>query len=356
MGLNNLSKNLLLLLISVTLSLLLLELMARKCLTLVGSNWHDASDWTKEMWLENHEHNPETTVYPIDRYDSLYGWTLKENLRHVMCNDWAVSSNSKGCRGEAEYSYQKTRKLRILTIGDSFTFGECVGDSDNFPAILATLLDSAEVINIGVHGYGQDQQLLKLMNEGQKYHPDVVRLGFLNDDINRNKINFRDFAKPYFVLSGDTLQLKGVPVSPPSVFMDAFRWKSWGLIKAKWAQLNEHSNDAANDIVTKKILEKIRSICKEINATLVVVYLPWSGECKENKSNHHPLFDSLVAMPGVFSVDPTTSIHSFLNNTRYPDSNFVCHYSPAVNRIIAVEIAGTVKKLNNSSPSKSIAP
>ena len=350
MRLGNLSKNLLLLFVSVGVSLLIFELVSRKYFTLIGENWHDASDWTKEMWLENHAYNPKATTYPIDRHDSLYGWTLKANLRHVMCNDWAVSSNSKGCRGIKEYPYQRTGKFRILTIGDSFTFGECVQDSDAFPAILETLLDNTEVINLAVHGYGHDQQLLKLIYEGVAYQPDIVLLGFLNDDINRNKISFRDYAKPYYVLENDSLKLKGVPVPTPDAFLKSFRWKSWGLLKAKWAALNEHRNDAANEILTKKILDKMYEVCKNRNAKLVILYLPWLQECQNDKPCHAPLFDSLALKPGVISVDPTFAMHDFLATQLQPDSNFTCHYSPALNRVIAQEIANTVKKLNYSAP------
>ena len=349
MRLSNLFKNLLLLLISVVISLLVLEFVSRKYLTLVGENWHDASDWTKELWLETHKDNPIATNYPIDQYDSIYGWTLKSNLRHVLCEGGAVSSNSKGGRGEKEVPYEKTSKMRILTIGDSFTFGECVSDTGNFPAILETMLDSAEVINLAVHGYGNDQQLLKLLNEGVQYHPDIVVLGFLNDDINRNKISFRDFAKPYYVLENDSLKLRGVPVPPPDFFLNSFRWKSWGLLKAKWAALTEHSKDATNEIITERILSKMYGTCKAINAKLIVVYLPWQKECSENKPFHAALFDSLAAKPGVIAIDPTFAMHNFLSTQQHPDSNFICHYSPALNRVIAQQIAVTVKLLSNKT-------
>ncbi|MBU1849701.1 MAG: hypothetical protein KKH40_03155, partial [Nanoarchaeota archaeon] len=35
-----------------------------------------------------------------------------------------------------------------------------------------------EVINLGVSGYGTDQELILLQKEGLKYNPDVVILGF----------------------------------------------------------------------------------------------------------------------------------------------------------------------------------
>ena len=45
------------------------------------------------------------------------------------------------------------------------------------------LLPQAEVINFGVHGYGHDQMLIFFKEEGVKYKPDVVILGFVYQDL-----------------------------------------------------------------------------------------------------------------------------------------------------------------------------
>jgi hypothetical protein len=107
------------------------------------------------------------------------GWTLMPNLRHVQLPDGTVvSSTSRGIRGTKEYTYDKPADaLRILTVGDSFTFGEQVRDDQTWSYYLQNLLPGSEVLNFGVHGYGHDQMLLYLREEGIKYHPDIVILG-----------------------------------------------------------------------------------------------------------------------------------------------------------------------------------
>ena len=56
--------------------------------------------------------------------------------------------------------------------------------------IFASLLESRsghyEIVNLGVEGYGTDQELLLLEHEGLAYSPDVVVLNFCidNDSIN----------------------------------------------------------------------------------------------------------------------------------------------------------------------------
>ena len=71
------------------------------------------------------------------------------------------------------------------------------------------------MLNFGVHGYGIDQATLRLRDEALAYAPDLVILGFIADDVERDVLSFRDFAKPRFALAGGALQLGNVPVPTP---------------------------------------------------------------------------------------------------------------------------------------------
>lgn len=340
----NAAKNISLVLISLLISGCIFETIARKFLH-VSEHWPNNSYWMQQKWLDNHpEKNANATNYSIDKYDSLLGWKPVENLHHVEVSPgWSVSTNSKGIRGSTEYNDGKSNKLRIVTIGDSFTFGECVNDNETFPAVLETLLDSVEVINLAVHGYGHDQQLLRLINEGLAYQPDIVLLGFLNDDIDRNELTFRDFAKPYFVLQSDTIKLEGVPVPTPDFFKNQFHLKSWGLMRCAFIEQTESNTGFTHSTISKKILDELVSVAQHTGAKFVSVYLPWQNECEQNKPGHHPLFDSLGIHLNATLIDPTESIHRFLQNEKDVNKHFSCHYSPQVNRIIAEQIAATIK-------------
>ena len=74
-------------------------------------------------------------------------------------------------------------KNRILILGDSFTFGTNVSDEESYPYYLERLLPGTEVLNMGIEGYGHDQMLLYLKEEGLKYNPDIIIVGFLYCDI-----------------------------------------------------------------------------------------------------------------------------------------------------------------------------
>jgi hypothetical protein len=105
-----------------------------------------------------------------------------------------------------------------VVIGDSYTFGEGVNDDRTFAAGLERMVEHCEVLNLGVHGYGTDQQLLRLELDGLKYRPDIVLLGYYEDDVPRNRLSFRDYQKPHFSLVGGRLVLDNVPISSPEAF------------------------------------------------------------------------------------------------------------------------------------------
>ncbi len=102
----------------------------------------------------------------------------------------AIDINSYGLRGP-ELNQTKTKK-RILFLGDSFTFGYGINEKDTFPRLLARLLneyhpDSYEVINLGVMGYGTDQELAYFKTTGINLTPDIVVLAFFGgNDLSDN--------------------------------------------------------------------------------------------------------------------------------------------------------------------------
>ena len=104
---------------------------------------------------------------------------------------WKFVTNSKGFRSDTEYSYGKLNgTLRIITLGDSNTEGfECDQDK-TYSSVIQRFLENrgikAEVINAGVSGFGTAEALVFLENEGIKYSPDVVVLGYFANDADDN--------------------------------------------------------------------------------------------------------------------------------------------------------------------------
>lgn len=97
--------------------------------------------------------------------------------------------NSDGLNERYDYAINKPpNTIRIITMGDSFTFGQYVDTRENWTEILEDLLNESEicsnkkieVINLGVYGYDLVFATHRFKVRGMKYTPDLV-LWLLND-------------------------------------------------------------------------------------------------------------------------------------------------------------------------------
>lgn len=121
-------------------------------------------------------------------------WLKTEPVYHI---------NSDGFNDRFDYQINKPEDtFRIITLGDSFTFGQYVDVKDNYPERLEDLLNKKlpcgnvqkfEVINLGVPGYDLEFGLARFRLRGQKYGPDMVLI-FLKDDDFEDLREFGDLA------------------------------------------------------------------------------------------------------------------------------------------------------------------
>jgi hypothetical protein len=98
--------------------------------------------------------------------------------------DTAVRINSLGYR-QPEFSAEKNGEVRILAVGDSFTFGYGVEEHESFVATMAAELvrcgvRSAQVVNAGVPGRWLDSYYLELKTRVLDLNPDVVLVGLFH--------------------------------------------------------------------------------------------------------------------------------------------------------------------------------
>lgn len=92
--------------------------------------------------------------------------------------------NSDGLNERYEYSIDKpSNTFRIITLGDSFTFGHYVSTINNWPERLEDMLNSTlqckniikfEVINLGEPGYDIQYIAHRYKTKGLKYNPDLL--------------------------------------------------------------------------------------------------------------------------------------------------------------------------------------
>lgn len=92
--------------------------------------------------------------------------------------------NSDSLNERRDYSIQKPLDtFRIITLGDSFTYGLLVDTKDNWPEVLEDLLNKRtscknikkfEVINLAMEGYDIQYSVKRYETRGKKYNPDLV--------------------------------------------------------------------------------------------------------------------------------------------------------------------------------------
>jgi len=101
--------------------------------------------------------------------------------------------NALGHRDDLVTLEKPAGVFRILVLGDSFTAGASVEQSDVWPQVLERLLNESwnqpvEVVNAAVGGWEPLQYLLYFQNEGIAFEPDLVVAAFFvgNDTFDRN--------------------------------------------------------------------------------------------------------------------------------------------------------------------------
>ncbi len=216
----------------------------------------------------------------IHRYHPVRGWMTKAHLESdPAAHRPGITTNSLGFRGSAEIPATKQR-YRILLIGDSFTFGDEVGDSETFGAYLQQLLPSVEIVNAGVPGYGHDQMLLLLNDEGKKLQPDLVILGYTNTDIERNGKNFKFSAKPRAEFTKGVLHWDNIPVPTPLALLSAEKWhlKLWDLARIAYARKNAQRDNDADHALTILLLQEIDRSIHALGAKSLFLYIPHPAE------------------------------------------------------------------------------
>lgn len=140
----------------------------------------------------------QTVLFPRYHTDYHYGpYTLRgvrpnAEFWHTSADgSWKFVTNSRGLRDSRDFPYEKPAgTLRVLGLGDSQAQGYEVGQADTYAAVLERYLAQhgvkAEVLNAGVSGFSTAEALAFLENEGHKYRPDVVVLGFTASDFQDN--------------------------------------------------------------------------------------------------------------------------------------------------------------------------
>ncbi len=148
------------------------------------------------------------------RFDPSLGWFPREGSQKSFTGFRTVSVNHNRF-GFRDHEYQQKDKPRIAFVGDSFVWGFDVEEDERFTNKLQTLIPQWEVLNLGVSGFGTDQEFLLLQQWYSTLQPDIVFLVYTDgsDDYdNLKRTNFGGYFKPFYLVEEDEISLQGVPV------------------------------------------------------------------------------------------------------------------------------------------------
>jgi hypothetical protein len=121
-------------------------------------------------------------------YDAELGWTVGKSR---TTPDGMYSSSEEGLRSQSPGIRLRdvTPQARVALIGDSNAFSFEVPYQESWAYHLQGLVGSTtQVLNFGVDGYGIDQIYLRYRRDVRSWHPDVVLVGFVEDDLWRTMV------------------------------------------------------------------------------------------------------------------------------------------------------------------------
>lgn len=230
---------------------------------------------------------------------------------------WRFTTNAQGFRNHRDFSYEKSPDvIRIFSLGDSHTAGFEVRQERTFSAIIERhLQDSgvqAEVINAGVSGFSTAEELVLLENEGIKYQPDVVVLGFFaNDFIDNLKAGLFALEENRIVVK-KRRHIPGVRILEVINTFAILRWLSensylysfafnnvWRLAKrslttkakaklqTEYAISIEEADDYQQELAMR-LIERMYKYCEEHKILFIILDIPQRSKGREIRSSVPP--------------------------------------------------------------------
>ncbi len=146
--------------------------------------------------LSHYKINQQTVWFGISKPNSQLGFETKSNLDKIInYKGWEnvkLSTDAYGLRNSGHLDGKFNQRLKILTVGDSFTFGDQVSDHETWQYCLNNVQINYLFLNGGVPGYGTAQSLLRGKILIKKIEPEYLLISTLvGHDFARDQLSYR---------------------------------------------------------------------------------------------------------------------------------------------------------------------
>lgn len=243
-------------------------------------------------------------------------------------------------------------KKKVLFYGDSFVKG-AADPEFHIPKYMDRALE-ADVLDLGVGGYGLDQIHLLFNETISKVEDPLVIIGLLPEDIDRCILTVRTYFKPYYAEGPDgRLILKGTPVLwhqadffkdyPPRI--PSYMWRFTWRVLCKIGFVPGHQRETQKKKIVAHILDEIQSSVSEKNLKLVFVI--FYSEDKLHEVDWKEIYaKEQLTLRGIPFVDTKPRLIDYAKTHGIPVSDFYVkadkHHNNLGNRVIAETILGSL--------------
>jgi len=288
--------------------------------------------------------------------------------------------NSHGVRADEEIPYEKPEhELRVLLLGDSFAVGHGATVEQTFlsqtqDALHADGID-VQVVNMGVSGHGTAEQLVTLREEGLRYEPDLVVVGWhptdLDDNVRSNLFAFENGE----LEARSEVYLPAVSTRTFLFSFAAYRWLAgsshlYNWVRTEGGQAGQRllfmirsvgsggdrpdaereegggPDGAPGELspaeqLTLALLREMRRVSEESGASFMIVDIPYRRPGPSYVSGFPP--DPAGAHHGFVFVDPIPVFEEHIDELLYWERSHD-HFTPRGNRLVGREMARTIQR------------
>jgi hypothetical protein len=316
------------------------------------------------------------SLFPRYHTDAQYGDFKLRKIRpssvfwHTSADgSWKFETNARGFRNRTNFEYIKPDGVvRIMSLGDSHTQGYEVRQDFTFSAVIEHYLDvkgyKTEVLNTGVSGFSTAEELAFFENEGIKYDPDFVVVGFYANDFEDNiKAGLYSLNEDGVLSVAKTEHIPGVKIQNAIYSVPMVAWlgensyfysvlfnTTWQYFKIKLAKdaaeaVVEYAIPTTEENSTYEIelsvalLDRLHRFCDARGIRLIILDIPkLSGESSfppAIKDKIHELSDGYV--------DSSALLAEYVNVAELHRPNGHRHISEFTHAILGVNAAGQIE-------------